>query len=61
MKLFFIKKRVIKSHEGTTKANQIAMAMYGVAILLLIDMLKDENLNHKWYTKAAKFAVDLNH
>ena len=41
----FIDKRVIKSQEGTTQGDPIAMAIYGVATLPLIDMLEDQNLN----------------
>ena len=42
----FIDKRVIKSQEGTTQGDPIALAMYGVATIPLIDMLEDQNLTH---------------
>ena len=55
----FIDKRVIKSQEGTTQGDPIAMAMYGVAILPLIDMLEDQNLTHKWYADDGNVAGSL--
>ena len=38
--VFFIDKRVIKFQEGTTQDDPITMAIYGLAILLLINMLE---------------------
>ena len=35
------------------------MAMYGVAILPLIDMLEDQNLTHKWYADDGNVAGSL--
>ena len=55
----FIDKKVIKSQEGTTQGDPIAMAMYGVAILPLIDMLEDQNLTHKWYADDGNVAGSL--
>ena len=47
--VLFIDKRVMMSQEGTTQSDPIAMSMYGVATLPLIDMLEDQILTYKWY------------
>ena len=45
---FFLEK-VIRSREGTTQGDPLAMAMFGVAVLPLNDSLKDQNLTFKWF------------
>ena len=56
---FFLDKRVIKSEEGTTQRDPIAMAMYGAATLPLIDMLEDQNLTYRWYADDGNVAGSL--
>ena len=46
----YIGKLTILSQEGTTQADSLAMAMYGIAILPLITRLYNDSLTQKWYT-----------
>ena len=46
---FSTDKRVIKSQEGTIQGDPLAMLLYGVATLPLIDILEDQDSPHKWY------------
>ena len=55
----FIDKRVINSLERTIQGDPIAIAMYGVATLPLINMLEDQNLTHKWYADDGNVAGSL--
>ena len=46
---FSVDKRVIKSQEGTILGDPIAMLLYAVATLPLIDIFEDHHFTHKWY------------
>ena len=45
----FINRSTIKSQEGTTQGDPLAMAMYGIAILPLIKRVMSNNVTHKWF------------
>ena len=55
----FTDKWEIKSQERTTQGEPKSMAMNGVAILSLIDMLEDQNLTHKWHADEGNVAGSL--
>ena len=57
----FIDKSVIKSQEGTTQGDPIAMAMYGDATLPLTDMLEDQNWLINGTQMTVMWPVALNH
>ena len=56
---FSIDKRVIKSQEGTTQGDPLAMLLYGVATLPLIAILEDHDFLHKWYADESNVAGSL--
>ena len=56
---FYIDKKVIKSQEGTTQGDPLAMLLYGVATLPLIDKLEDHDFPHKWYADEVMWPVVL--
>ena len=41
--------KVILSRDGTTKGDPLAMAMFGLATLLLKKLVNDNSLTQKWY------------
>ena len=45
----YIGKSTILSQEGTTHGDPRALAMYGIAILLLLTRLHNDSLTQKWY------------
>ena len=45
----FVNGKTLQSEEGTTQENPLAMAMYGIAILPLIDLIQKTNITQKWY------------
>ena len=56
---FSIDKRVIMSQEGTIQCNPIAMLLYGVATLPLIDVLEDHDFTHIWCADEGNVAGSL--
>ena len=47
--LLFINGKTILSHEGRSQGDPLAMAMFGVALLPLINLVKDDIVNQKWF------------
>ena len=45
----YINQNLIKSQEGTTQGDPLAMAMYGIAILPLIKRVMSNDVTHKWF------------
>ena len=45
----YIKRSTVKSQEGTTQGDPLAMAMHGIAILPLIKRVMSDNVTQKWY------------
>ena len=45
----YVSHKVLQSREGNTQGDPLAMAMYGLAILHLIQKVSDDNLIQKWY------------
>ena len=43
--------KVLQSREGTTQADPLAMTVYGLAILPLMEKGSDDNLIQKWYAE----------
>ena len=39
----------MQSTEGTTQSDLLAMAMYGIATIPLIELLQKPNITQKWY------------
>ena len=49
--LLFVNGKTILSQERTTQSDPLAMAMYGVALLPLINLVKDDMVTQKWYAE----------
>ena len=47
------------STEGTTQGDPLAMAMYGIGIIPLIEFLQKLNVTQKWYADDGSAAGDL--
>ena len=45
----FVNGETLQSQEGTTQGDPPSMAMYGIAILPLIDLIQKTNITQKWY------------
>ena len=45
----FVNKKTIDSQEGTTQGDPLAMAMYGIAKIPLINFSSVDNVTQKWY------------
>ena len=45
----YINRSIIKSQEGTTQGDPLAMAIYGIAILPLIKRVMSNDVTQKWF------------
>ena len=45
----FVNGKKLQSKEGTTQGDPLAMAMYGIAIIPLIERLENDEICQKWY------------
>ena len=45
----YVNNTVLTSTKSTTKGNTLAMALYGIAIIPLIELLQKPNNTQKWY------------
>ena len=45
----FVNGKTKQSQEGITQEDPLAMAMYGIAILPLIELIQKSNITQKWY------------
>ena len=45
--------------EGTTQGDPLAMALYGMGIIPLIELLRKPNVTQKWYADDGSAAGDL--
>ena len=54
----YVKNTVLTSTEGTTQGEPLAMAMYGIGIIPLIELLQKPNVNQKWYADDGSAAGD---
>ena len=55
----YINYTVLTSTEGTTQGDTLAMAMYGIRIIPLIELLQKPNFTQKWYADVGSAAGDL--
>ena len=45
----YVNEKVLLSQEGTTQGNLLAISMYGIALLPLMDLVNEEGVLQKWY------------
>ena len=55
----FVNNTVLTSTEGTTQGDPLAMAMHGIGIIPLIELLQKPNVTQKWYADDGSAAGDL--
>ena len=55
----YVNNTVLTSTEGTTEVDPLAMAMYGIGIIPLIELLQKLNVTQKWYADNGSAAGDL--
>ena len=55
----YVNNTVLTFTEGTTQGDPLAMAMYGIGIIPLIELLQKPNVTQKWYAVDGSTAGDL--
>ena len=55
----YVNNTVLTSTEATTQVDPLAMAMYGIGIIPLIELLQKPNVTQKWYADDGSAAGDL--
>ena len=55
----YVKNTVLTSTEGSTQGEPLAMAMYGIAITLLIELLQKQIVSQKWHANDGSAAGNL--
>ena len=45
----YVNRKTLLSQEGTTQGDPLAMSMYGIALLPLLDLVNEEGVLQKWY------------
>ena len=55
----YVNNTVLTSTEGTTQGDPLAMAMYGIKIIPLIELLQKPNVTQNWYAVDGSAAGDL--
>ena len=56
---FYVNNRVLTSTKGTAHGDPLAMAMYGIGIIPLIELLQKPNVTQKWYADDGSAGGDL--
>ena len=55
----YVNNTILTSTEGTTQGDPLAMAMNGIGIIPLIELLQKPNVTQKWYADNGRAAGDL--
>ena len=55
----YVNNTVLTSTEGTSRGDPLAMAMYGIGKIPLIELLQKPNVTQKWYADDGSAACDL--
>ena len=55
----FVNGKTMQSQDGTAQGDSLVMAMYGIAILPLIELVQDPKITQKWYADDGNVAGSL--